>query len=236
MNLLQQTKIFVSQGTNTICIIKKSILFFVFIAFAFLAFSQQVSIVPQPSHVIHQNGVFKFQEVITFQLFGIDEDFLSAGIQQLKDEFDNDFGVKLERGEAAEILIGIQDKDENFRKLCLKNDLLKSDDLGEQGYELKISKRRIIIAANSAQGLFYGIQTLKQLIRSAEEKQLSCLFIHDVPVLKYRGVMDDISRGPIPTMEFMKYQIRRLAELKINMFSFYIEHVVKTKKHPGFAP
>ena len=34
----------------------------------------------------------------------------------------------------------------------------------------------------------------------------------------------------------MKYQIRRLAELKINFFSFYIEHVVKTEKHPEFAP
>ena len=51
-----------------------------------------------------------------------------------------------------------------------------------------------------------------------------------------RVVMDDISRGPIPTNEYIKEQIRRYSELKINHMSFYIEHVVKTASHPGFSP
>ena len=51
-----------------------------------------------------------------------------------------------------------------------------------------------------------------------------------------RVVMDDISRGPIPSNEYIKQQIRRYSELKINHMSYYIEHVVKTKSHPGFAP
>ena len=48
--------------------------------------------------------------------------------------------------------------------------------------------------------------------------------------------MDDISRGPVPTLEYMKYQIRRFAELKINTLTYYTEHVVRTEKHPEFAP
>ncbi|MBK5719841.1 hypothetical protein JGH11_03035 [Dysgonomonas sp. Marseille-P4677] len=48
--------------------------------------------------------------------------------------------------------------------------------------------------------------------------------------------MDDISRGPIPSLEYMKYQIRRIAELKINTLTYYTEYVVRSEKHPEFAP
>jgi len=60
--------------------------------------------------------------------------------------------------------------------------------------------------------------------------------ITDWPAIPMRVVMDDISRGPIPTNAYIKEQIRRYSELKINHMSFYIEHVVKTASHPGFSP
>ncbi len=60
--------------------------------------------------------------------------------------------------------------------------------------------------------------------------------ITDWPAIPMRVVMDDISRGPIPTNEYIKEQIRRYSELKINHMSYYIEHVVKTASFPGFAP
>jgi hexosaminidase len=48
-------------------------------------------------------------------------------------------------------------------------------------------------------------------------------------------MQDDISRGPVPTREYMKSQVRRCAELKLNMLSYYTEHIVKTKSHGDFA-
>lgn len=131
--------------------------------------------------------------------------------------------------------IELRNKDNEFDKLCSSSKFF-SEDLGDEGYELLINNKKVILAANTEQGLFYGKQSLIQLIRSAENNNLQGLHIIDKPALKYRGVMDDISRGPVPSKEYMKYQIRRLAELKLNMLCYYTEHIVKTKKHPEFAP
>ncbi len=111
-----------------------------------------------------------------------------------------------------------------------------SQDLGEQGYELWIDDKEIVLAANSEQGIFYGKQTLKQLIAGAEKRILEGVHIIDKPAFKYRGLMYDISRGPVPTTDYMKYQIRRIAALKMNMLCYYNEHIVRTKKHPEFSP
>ena len=110
------------------------------------------------------------------------------------------------------------------------------EELGDEGYELFIDNNQVVLAANTPKGLFYGKQSLIQLIRGAQNNTLQGLHIIDKPAVKYRGVMDDISRGPVPTLEYMKYQIRRFAELKINTLTYYTEHVVRTEKHPEFAP
>ncbi|MCF6358343.1 MAG: beta-N-acetylhexosaminidase [Draconibacterium sp.] len=201
-----------------------------------IIFGQEIYIVPKPASVNFEDGSFAVEKIVGYQIYGIHADSVKVGTDQLKEEFKNNFDVDFKEKNQSKILIGIADNDVQFKKICLENSLLKNNDLGNQGYEIKISSNQIIIAANSSQGLFYGIQSLKQLIRGAEKKQLKCVTIHDVPAIKYRGVMDDISRGPVPSFEYLKYQIRRASELKINLFTYYIEHVVKTKKHPEFAP
>jgi hypothetical protein len=62
------------------------------------------------------------------------------------------------------------------------------------------------------------------------------MYIVDYPKLKYRGWMDDISRGPIPNMEFLKRAIATLAEYKFNFFNLYTEHVFKLDQYPDIAP
>src|SRR5690606_23013754 len=96
---------------------------------------------------------------------------------------------------------------------------------------------RIIVASGTPTGVFYGVQTLKQLLRAyAHDSRLPAMKVVDWPDLRYRGTMDDISRGPVPTLSYMKEQIRRMAELKLNVFTHYVEHVVRTDQHPEFAP
>lgn len=72
--------------------------------------------------------------------------------------------------------------------------------LDEQGYLIYADKSRIVVAGASAQGLFYGVQTLRQLIRP-QGRELICpaVAIRDWPSMRWRGAQDDISRGPIPT-------------------------------------
>lgn len=107
------------------------------------------------------------------------------------------------------------------------------DSIGKEGYVLMAATGKTIIAANSETGLFYGLQTLRQLTRAGWSREV---FIADWPAFETRVIFDDISRGPISTVDYIKKQIERTAELKINYFSFYIEHVVQPLSHPDFAP
>lgn len=171
-----------------------------------------VDIVPLPYKVKTTDRRFTLQKGINY------EELLKSDDSQIKS-----------------FQIALRNQSVEFDKLCSSLNFF-SEDLGDEGYELLIDNKKVVLAANTPQGLFYGKQSLIQLIRSAENNQLQGMHIVDKPALKYRGVMDDISRGPVPSNEYMKYQIRRLAELKLNMLCYYTEHVVKTQKHPEFAP
>ncbi len=109
-----------------------------------------------------------------------------------------------------------------------------------QGYNIIIKDKFIHVSASTPQGLFYGAQSLKQLIRhqllTENNLNIPCYGIFDYPSLEYRGWMDDISRGPIPTKEFIKEEIRRLAEYKFNFFNLYTEHLFKLEDYPDIAP
>jgi hypothetical protein len=108
---------------------------------------------------------------------------------------------------------------------------------GEEGYSLRVSPKEIIIAATSESGIFYGVQTLKQIIRSDRTGyEIPCVSITDKPTLRYRGWMDDISRGPIPTVDFIKKEIRTMAGFKQNFFNLYTENVFRSDKYPDISP
>ncbi len=119
-------------------------------------------------------------------------------------------------------------------------DSLPGREINPQEYDISIVKNDVIIMAPTPQGLFYGAQSLKQLIRhqilTENNLNIPCYGIFDYPSLEYRGWMDDISRGPIPTKEFIKEEIRRLAEYKFNFFNLYTEHLFKLEDYPDIAP
>src|SRR5206468_8632377 len=111
------------------------------------------------------------------------------------------------------------------------------DQLRPDHYILSVTPTEIRIASHSSAGKFYGVQTLKQLIRAnCTDNSIPCCKITDWPALQYRGWQDDISRGPIPTMDFLKREIRTLSEFKLNVMTLYTEHVFKLQKHPMIAP
>ena len=111
------------------------------------------------------------------------------------------------------------------------------DKLGEEGYVLRVTPDRVVVAGPAAAGTFYGVQTLRQLIRpDAKRAKVPALTITDWPTMRWRGVQDDVSRGPIPKMDYIKKQIRTCAEYKLNMYSLYIEHVFDFDSVPLSAP
>ena len=122
----------------------------------------------------------------------------------------------------------------------VKVDELGSHDLDKQGYVIRVTGSGVLVAGRTAQGLFYGVQTLRQLLRpegpAGKTLAVPALVIRDWPSMEWRGVSDDISRGPILTLDYLKRQIRTLAEYKINLLGFNMEHVFDFRTQPLVAP
>jgi hexosaminidase len=107
----------------------------------------------------------------------------------------------------------------------------------EEGYVLVADGRGAHVVATSDAGAFYGLQTLAQLITGAGEgAQLRPATVRDWPAMRWRGVHDDLSRGPMPTLEYQKRQVRTFAAYKINVYSPYFEHTLAFRSHPLIAP
>jgi len=106
-----------------------------------------------------------------------------------------------------------------------------------EGYVIVLEAHEATIVGASSSGVFYGVQTFKQLLPLADEPRvLPKGTIRDWPAMRYRGIDDDLSRGPFPTLEFQKHQVRVFASFKANIYSPYFEHTLLYPDHPLAAP
>ncbi len=106
----------------------------------------------------------------------------------------------------------------------------------EEAYGIAPASGGLTVTAATGAGIFYGSQTVKQLIRgSGKDTVLLVPTIRDWPAMAHRGLSDDWSRGPLPNMEFVKREIRTLAEYKYNVFSPYFEHTFAYASTPVAA-
>jgi len=195
-----------------------------------------VHLVPEPQQIERLEGRFTFKESSAIRAGSPGLEFC-AGL--LRDELERVLGLRLASAfeNCSEIVLAFPEVNGADRELLEGHGLIPDADLGSEGYVLLITPGKIVLSAAAEPGLFYAVQSLKQIIRAhAVERTIPCLKIRDWPEIALRGVLDDISRGPIPTMDYFKACIRRFAELKINALTYYTENVVRTEKHPYFAP
>ncbi len=106
-------------------------------------------------------------------------------------------------------------------KGCIFISLNKS--LQKEEYYLKITEGGIELWGGSNAGIFYGIQTLRQILEN-KGAVLPCLAIEDLPDMPNRGFYHDVTRGRIPTMRSLKALADKLAYYKINQLQLYMEH------------
>jgi len=184
--------------------------------------AQDIPVLPKPI-VVEQGGVKALLDISTVKYAGAD-----AGMQQ---RLNWHLGriPKYKTGRPLRMVLL------NAQNLQYAGEFGKKwkDAIGTEGYILIADKNQYDLLANTEAGLFYGLQTLTQLQQAGWHDAVR---IADWPAFAHRQVYDDISRGPISTVAYVKEQIERLASLKINALSFYIEHVVQPKSHPDFAP
>lgn len=89
--------------------------------------------------------------------------------------------------------------------------------LGEQGYQLEITER-VTLSAGTPTGVFYGTQTLLQMLRQAT---IPCGVARDYPAYPERGVMLDTGRR-YWQMDYLEQTFRRMARLKLNVLHLHL--------------
>lgn len=94
---------------------------------------------------------------------------------------------------------------------------------GEEAYRLTVMPRRVVIAAADDRGLFWGVQTLRQLLPPGHRATLSipAVRIDDAPRYAWRGVMLDAARHFIP-VPLVKQQIDLLSRYKLNVLHWHL--------------
>ena len=103
------------------------------------------------------------------------------------------------------------------------NIVLKLDKKVEnsEGYELKIDSLNIEIKASTSGGIFYGLQTLRQLLCTSGKGLLQAVSIKDFPRFGWRGVMLDVSRTFLP-VNLVKRYIDLFSEYKLNVVHLHL--------------
>jgi hexosaminidase len=102
--------------------------------------------------------------------------------------------------------------------------------LGTEGYRLEATSDRVTIRANAPAGLFYGVQTLLQLLPGQIESktpvkdvrwEVPAVTVTDYPRFAWRGLMLDVSRHFFPK-EYVKAYIDQMARYKYNRFHWHL--------------
>lgn len=175
--------------------------------------TEQTALIPIPQTVTYAETAFKISQGTTIGL-----ESSSAELLSIADYFNHKvnpaLGYSLEVKEQGDIQFS----------------LINNPDLGNEGYHLKVEKRQITIEANQPAGIFYGVQTLLQMlpkeIRSQQvqhdvEWAIAGADITDKPQFPWRGLMLDVSRHWFTKEEVMRF-IDELAEYKMNVFHWHL--------------
>ncbi len=202
---------------------RKSIFISFFLLSGFIVFSQKNNVasllMPQPVSVVSGTGNFIINNKTTVHVSSSDAaakrvgEFLSAKIAKAT-------------GYQVAVNTGAQTPAENAIRLVLKNDA----SLGNEGYQLNVTANGVSIAANKPAGLFYGMQTLLQLLpKEIEGKEIAknvkwnvpVCTISDNPRFGWRGLMLDVSRHFF-TKDEVKQFIDEMAKYKFNLMHWHL--------------
>lgn len=195
-------------------------------------------LLPEPKSILHLSGSFRFGPDTCIALLPQADESAVFAARQLQTEIQRATQRELpviQSGtppKAAILLIC----DAQQAAASTGGSELCGDLPDDQAYELTIHSENIVLCADAPRGLFYGVQTLRQLVRHHGRACLSAglpaMVIRDWPALPYRGLMLDVSRGKVPTLETLYHLVTELSHYKINVLQLYTEHTFQFPRHP----
>ena len=188
--------------------------------------SHDYQIIPQPQHLSAEQGRFLINsttKIVAEKNLQNEASYLLGllnGVQGL------DVDIVTEAGEKGNIRLELDPSIEN-----------------DEGYALSVSFERIIISGKTAQGIFYGIQSLRQLMpinieyneNEFQELTIPAVEIKDSPRFAYRGMHLDVGRHFFSVSDVKKY-IDLIAMHKMNTFHWHLTEDqgwrIEIKKYP----
>lgn len=177
--------------------------------------ANNLSIIPYPNSVVAHPGTYQFDVChLSF------DKALKNEAMHLESMLKEDFGlssITVKKGANIRLLLSPQFKN-------------------AEAYQLQIDKKGVTITASSARGIFYGIQTLRQVLQMRDKKLCAdYLTIKDEPAFKWRAFMLDDARA-FKGMEIVKQLLDEMAILKMNIFHWHLTEDqgwrIEIKKYP----
>lgn len=197
------------------------IIVFILIAFCnqmMVAQTTRISVIPEPVYIKTEKGKFILDSKTVISIKSNDLPEMKELANNLSLLLANSTGLKLKMKPK------ISGSDKPIRLEI--NPHLKGLK-GDEGYKLRVSPTIITLQALKPAGIFYGLQTIHQLLSEGSVKKKSAQWtipsvqITDYPQLKWRGLMLDVSRHFF-SKEFIKSYIDQMARYKFNVFHWHL--------------
>jgi hexosaminidase len=178
-----------------------------------------VNLVPLPEAVTVNPGYFQLTNATTVVYYPEDE-AMKMNAEFLADMLSKGTGFGIETRAGQSEMPG-------KNQILL---LMENMDVDEEGYLLESGKKSVVVKAPSAAGVFYGVQTLRQLLSpdietagagGTMEWKVPAVEIRDEPRYEYRGLHLDVARHFFP-VEFIKRYMDLMALHKLNKFHWHL--------------
>ena len=195
----------------------------------------EISIIPRPVQLEKTTGSFSISKATTIMVENPDLESLRVA-RMFADRIQTAGGMSLKVVETKKYVA--------HKDVILFTTTGSDATLGKEGYQLSVSRDNVKIMAPTAAGLFYGMQTVFQMLpaqiegnvtSSAVKWQLPGVEITDKPRFGWRGMHLDVARHFVP-VEFVKKYIDNLAMHKLNTFHWHLTDDqgwrIEIKKYP----
>ncbi|MCE5258940.1 MAG: family 20 glycosylhydrolase, partial [Chloroflexi bacterium] len=192
--------------------------------------------VPQPKRVTRNKGIFTLTTATAIALLPDSGEVELFAAKQLQEEILAATGLLLPLLKVAQLPADtsaiVLSSTPQALSSYLRKDIgsVEIAKHGDQAYLVEIQAGAVIAYGNSPQGLYYAVQTLRQVAR-IQKTRWQAQSIADWPALSNRGLMLDVSRGKVPTLETVKLLIDQLSLYKMNVLQFYTEHTFVFPHH-----
>ncbi|MBI6115897.1 beta-N-acetylhexosaminidase [Salegentibacter maritimus] len=188
--------------------------------FVSIAQDDAFQVIPQPNKMIKTEGNFAHKNKLSLR---INKETLNPLLEYASEALQDNFegNITLAKSKSSANVHFILDN--------------KIETKSKGGYNLLIDKKGVKISAASEQGLFYGLQTLLQMLKTNKDHVLSYVEITDAPRFEWRAFMLDEARY-FKGITQVKKLLDEMARLKMNVFHWHLVDDqgwrIEIKKYP----